>query len=128
MSEGALDIYQRAGEGLADTLERLTSSIQTVNPVIALLGDNALEVTLAGADAASALLELTGGLEAFGAKTAFIFENFQTDQQKLDIATEQLENAFDLLDLALPETHEGFMNLLHAQDLMTEEGRAAYSA
>lgn len=127
-TDGALNAFARSGEDMAGTLERLVTSLNSVNPILATLGDNILPLSLDGAAAASALADLAGGLEAFGSKAAFVFENFLTDQERLNVATQQLNDTFGAMSVALPETHAQFRALMDAQDLSTEAGRQLYTA
>lgn len=127
-TDGALDAFTRSGEDMAGTLERLVTSLNSVNPIVDMLGDNILPLSLDGAAAASALADLAGGLEAFGGKAAFVFENFLTDQERLNFATQQLNATFGAMSVALPETHAQFRALMEAQDLSTEAGRQLYTA
>jgi len=135
LSNGALDMFQKTGESLSGTLDRLTTSIQTVNPVVDVMGGNILDVSLEGASAASALVDLVGGLEAFGNKSSFVFDNFLTDAEKMEIAEDRLGTAFENINnsiegvnVSLPETHEAFLALKNSQDLSTEAGRQLHAA
>lgn len=124
---------QREGEGSLDTLERVVASLQGVNEALYLFDRAALDMSVSGASAAAKLVDLVGGLEAFGTKTQYIFGNFLTDAGQdarlTEIALEQLKATFDgLHGVAVPETHAQFMALLDAQDLMTEGGRNTYAA
>ena len=120
--------FSRAGEGLAETLSRLSASFNSVNSALSMLGDDLLPISVDGAAAAAALVDLSGGLEAFGSKTAFVFQNFMTDQEQLNFATQQLGAAFQSMNMALPETHAQFRALMDAQNLSTEAGRQMYAA
>ena len=133
LSDGALEVYQLTGEGLSDTLERLTTSFNGVNETLYLLDQNLLPLSLDGASAASALLELSGGLDAFSQKSSVVFTGMLTDveqQARLsEIAMEALGQTFDQFkDVSLPNTHAEFMALMDAQDLSTEAGRELYAA
>lgn len=129
LAEGALELYQQAGEGLSDTLTRLSTAIQVVNPLVDRLGNHMLDMSLDGAAAASALIEAAGGLEAFAAETAFVFENFTLDAEKAHIAADELGIQMRALGVdTIPATHAAFMELVNAQDLATEGGREMYAA
>lgn len=123
---------QREGEGSLALLERLVSELSGVNGILGLFGRELLQVDVAGAAAASKLVELAGGLEQFVATNEFIFENFLNDAEQdarlTEIALDQLNRTFGDLQFAIPQTHAQFMALLEAQDLNTEAGRQAYSA
>jgi hypothetical protein len=124
--------FTRAGETSFQTLERLSGSLIGVNTALNLIDGTALQASLSGADAASRLVDLAGGLEAFGAKTGFVFANMMTTIEQrskaVELATLNLETAFGGLTLAIPETHAEFMALVKAQDLTTAAGRNAYAA
>ena len=123
------DQYNRAGETSFQTLERLSTSLLAVNSSVDILGGTALSASLSSADAASKLVDLAGGLEAFGSKVGFVFANLMTTVEQrayaVEVATAQLETSFGGLTLAIPETHKEFLELIRAQDLTTEAGRQA---
>jgi tape measure domain-containing protein len=130
-TEGALDGFTQTGETVSQALDRLAASLNGVNPVLDMLGQSLLPVSLDGAAAAASLLELAGGLEAFSTNAVFVFDNFLTDaeqQARLSaVAMDQLNAAFDDLNMDVPATHAAFMDLMDAQDLTTEAGRKTYS-
>ena len=131
-TQGALDGFTRAGETLSETLDRLVISLQAANPILQLLGGSALDISVNGADAASKLIELSGGLEAFAAKSDYLFQNFLTleeQQTRLADAAKVVISDFEqFYNVALPETHAEFMALVNAQDLNTEAGRQLRAA
>lgn len=132
LSDGALEMFQQTGEGLSGTLDRLTTSFNGVSESLYLLDQNMLPMTLQGADAASKLLDLSGGLESFNEKVGFVFSNMLTEQEQQarlsQIAMEQLNATFGDLGQAIPDTRAEFMALLDAQDLTTSAGRRTYAA
>jgi len=73
-------------------------------------------------------VEAFGGLEGFMERFVYIAENFYTDTEKLEKATERLAAGFADLGLAVPDTHAAFLELLNSLDLTTAEGRALYEA
>lgn len=132
LTDDALEVFRQTGEGLSDTLDRLTTSFNGVSETLYLFGQSMLPVSLEGAAAASALLDLSGGLEAFNNKAGYVFSNFLTETEQQTqlaaIAQEQLNATFSDLNKTVPETHAEYMALLDAQDLTTEAGRNTYAA
>lgn len=121
--------YARTGETAVETLTRLSSSLTTVNGTFDVLGQKLLDTSLAGADMASQLVDLMGGLESFTATTASYLQNFYTEAERTDIATRQLTEALaDAGINAMPATRDAFRALVEAQDITTDSGRETYAA
>ena len=112
---GGLKELQVEGEGFATTLTRLLTDLNAVNEMLYLFDRAALDMSLAGADAASKLIQLSGGLDAFSAKTQFVFENMLTERGQnarlTEIAMDSLNATFGDLKFAIPATHAEFMAL-----------------
>ena len=123
-----IGIFAKEGETASQTLERLVADLTGVNTAIKTLGGTMLEMGVNGASAASALIDLFGGIDTFKQSTDAYYQAFYTDQERLAVTTQQLRDAFSELNLQMPDTKEGFRALVDAQDLMTVEGRTAYVA
>lgn len=67
--ESQLAAFGTVGESAIDTLNRLGGSLTSVNGVFQTLGLHLADTSLAGGQAASELIALTGGLDAFMSKT-----------------------------------------------------------
>ncbi len=123
----------REGESGAQTLQALNAGLGTANASLRLLDQALFDISAIGAGAARDLVDAAGGLDAFSAKTTFVFDNFLTDSEQgtraLALANENLADTFDqLAGIAIPATHAQFMALLDAQDLTTAAGRETYAA
>ena len=129
---GALAGLQREGEGSLAMLERIVGNLHGVNQSLHLFDRAALELGIEGAKAATALVDLSGGLEAFANNTQFVFENMMTsaaqEMRLTEIAAEKLNSGLGALGIAIPQTHAEFMEMLNGQDLMTEAGRNTHAA
>lgn len=119
--------YTRTGETASATLARLSGSLTALNTQFEFMGSTLFTVGLYGADAASALADAMGGLEAAGAKISAYYANFYSGSEQTANITRALTTTLGALGLALPETREGFRALVEAQDLTTERGRTAYA-
>ncbi|MCA3303792.1 MAG: phage tail length tape measure family protein [Roseomonas sp.] len=119
--------YARAGETNVQTLQRLASSLGTINPALELLGLNLYATSLAGADLASQLADAFGGLENFTQSTAAYYAEFFTEAERAAKTTEQLTKSLGGLGLALPTTRDAYRQLVEAQDLTTEAGRKNFA-
>ncbi|MGY9039059.1 MAG: hypothetical protein ACKVLA_14680, partial [Rhodobacterales bacterium] len=122
------EALKKEGEGSFEALSRLVSSLTSVNAVMDTLGGTLYEVSLAGADMASGLVDMFGGLEAIQSATSAYYQAFYTEQERLDTLTRQLTGTLSDLGQVMPETRAQFRALVEAQDLTTEAGRAMFAA
>lgn len=140
-----LSSFQKNGEGMGETLARVSTeysvaqeayrslgfqiagSLGELNPAIArmgVFGDSlaSLEVpTNVLVYAASELVGLVGGVDAFSEALASFEQNFLTESENFINLSRRLGDAMG--DLPLPETRDGFKELLQAQNATTEAGR-----
>lgn len=120
-----LEEFQRTGEGLGETLARVATQVQVFEYGI----ENLFNITglvsspqiMAGF--AEHLSDLVGGVEELAKSMSSFISNFSTEQQKLDMLSDGLTKQLERQNLILPETREGFMSLMNAQNAATESGR-----
>ena len=115
--------FQRAGEGLGETLARVATETQVVEQAVKQLGFGF--ASLSGSDLAEAsqrLIEIGGGMEQFISSMNGFIDNFASDAQKFTIIQDSLTDAIVQAGLALPDTRSGYYDLLKAQDGATESG------
>lgn len=126
----AVDIepLRRANETVADAIVRLGANLTGVNDVLTTLGATALQTSLQGADAASKLADVFGGLSGFTSATNAYYQEFFSQAEKSANLTRALGEAFTELGTSVPTTREEFKALVNAQDLMTESGRETFAA
>lgn len=120
--------FVREGETAGQALARLATSLTTVNAVFDTLNQTLYGTSLVGADAASKLLDAFGGAENFSKLTTDYYQNFYTEQERIATTTRQLTTIFEKMGLTLPTTRDEFRQLVEAQNLYTDEGRATYAA
>lgn len=120
--------FARLGETASQTLERLGSSLSAVNDGFSKLGQALLPQSLAGADIASRLADVFGGLDSMASGMGRYFDAIYSDAEKFDSAQRQLQRAFDALGEAVPQTSAGYRALVEAQDLATASGRDLYAS
>lgn len=122
------EAYTRSGETASQTLRRLSGSLTAVNGSFDVLGRTLYSASLSGADMASSLVDLMGGLAQYQTTTAAYYEAFYTDAERAEVATRQLTASLSTLGLSLPSTRDAYRDLVEAQDLSTEAGRSTYAA
>jgi len=116
-----LDEFQKAGEGLGETLARVATQVSVTQEAVNMLGIQFSD--LAGEElirASERLVELNGGMDQFISNMQNFIGNFATESQQFAINASALSRG--LGDLPLPETREGFYQLLQAQDAATQSG------
>lgn len=104
--------YQKASESATDTLTRLSQSLATANQIFKAMDLTTLDLTIQAADSASKLIDLTGGIDAFLSKMDFVYQNFFTNQERVDKAVNNLSETFSMLGLVMPDTREQFKDLI----------------
>lgn len=119
--------FVRAGETAGQALERLGTSLIAVNGVLGTLNQSLLATSLAGADAASQLIEVFGGVQALAQGTAAYYQAFYSEAERGAKTTEQVTAAMKAMGLAMPSSTAGFRALVEAQDLTTDAGRRTYA-
>ncbi len=66
------------------------------------------------------------GLDALKASNATYYDNFYSDAEKADDSLDAVSRQFKALNIALPETREGYRSMVEALDMTTEAGRAMF--
>lgn len=90
----------------------------------------ALQTQLEGLDPdqIKAFIDALGGADQLGATFAYLQKNFTTTTDVVKETTDKLTADFDALGLAVPKSHQGFLDLLSSFDLTTEAGRELYAS
>lgn len=88
--ETQLAAFATAGESAIDTLNRLGGGLTSVNSVFQTLGLHLVDTSLAGGQAASELIALTGGLDAFMSKTQAYLADYYTQGEQGGISAKAI--------------------------------------
>ena len=120
--------FQKIGEGLFDTLTRVTKEQAIFNDAIADMGFNLsfLSSTMQ-IDISQSIITMIGGLDSFTSATNEFFNSFFSEQENLEILTKSLSDAFGSLGASMPNTREGFRDLIEGQDLTTKSGQRMFA-
>ncbi|AGH31829.1 tail length tape measure protein [Salicola phage CGphi29] len=117
-----LEDFQNAGEGLGETMARLASQVGVMEELALTLGNSIESITgRSRAEAATDLASQLGGTEQFAQAIAGLEDQFLSESEQFEANSRRLGKA--LGDLPLPETRDGYLELIRAQDLATQSGR-----
>lgn len=120
--------FVRDGESAAEALSRLATSLASVNDVLKSLRQGQFVASLRSGDAASQLLDLFGGIDNYAKAASAYLQSFYSDAERIAIAQDRLTEAMNTIGLSLPSSIAGYRQLVEAQDLAEEGGRATYVA
>lgn len=125
-------ISDATGSGISGvTVEQLTAfvnNLYAVNGAIKHLNIGLYDTSIAGGKLAEQLAAAAGGLDALTASAATYYDAFYTDAEKAGNILSDVREQFAKLNLALPETREGYRGLIESLDKATESGRNAIAA
>ena len=111
---------------------RLAESLQTVNDATTKFGGTVMDLSLSNGDAASTLVDLMGGLDAFSTAVSNYESKMFTsaEQSAMDAAAgyTDMSNALAAVGYAVPATSDQFKAIVNSLDLTTTAGQDAYAA
>lgn len=105
----------------------LADNLYIINDILDSLRLTSQALTVDGALANQALMNLAGGMEALKANTAAYYENYFTDAEKQADTLEAVREQFAALNLTMPDTRESFRAAVEALDLTTAAGQDMFT-
>lgn len=125
----SLEEFQKVGEGLFDTLTRVTQEQVIFNDNIDKLGMNLSSLSsVMQIEVAQSVIDLIGGLENFADLTNSFVDDFFTDAEKFTMLENSVSEAFESLGLSMVNSNAEFRALVEGVDLTTESGRELFAA
>ena len=119
-----MEAFQRVGEGLFETLVRVSSTVEAVTTSLDQLAVVAPQLSIAAkvglADQFDSVGDFTSAVGAY-------FEAFYTSEEQAAAKTLQFTKVFASLGVAMPASLAGFRALVEAQNLNTAAGQATYA-
>lgn len=116
------------GESASATLQRIAGNYAFIDAALTSIGDTFGAVGLGSVAARERLLELTGGLEAFGKGTAFFAQNFLSEAERLEPVRKSVTDTLAGLGLAMVDSRDEFKSVVLGLDLTTEAGAKTYAS
>jgi hypothetical protein len=124
----ALIPFQKAGETLAETLERL-AQISSFSNDINQLGGIFSRVAELSVSAKEELIGFAGGIEAFLAKTQAFVQNYYSQEEQFGLQARQIKQALESIGITgNVSSREEFRRIVEAVDVTTTEGRKQLDA
>lgn len=118
---------QQVGEGYFETLVRVASQFELVRLYTERLGDTMQQTGVSGGLLADSIINVFGGISEYQSAVQQYYEDFFTAEERGANAIIEMTNAMSYMGESVPETTQGFKDLVNAQDLTTESGRKAYA-
>ena len=118
---------QQVGEGYFETLSRVAAQFELVRVYTERLGDTMQMTGVSGGLLADSIINAFGGISEYQSAVQQYYEDFFTAEQRGADAIIEMTRAMAYMGESVPETTQGFKDLVNAQDLTTESGRKAYA-
>lgn len=120
--------FQKAGEGLFETLQRLAKDYTTIDVALKSIGKTFGSVGAASIAARENLIALFGSLENFVDQTSFYQQNFLSDSQQLSILKASVQSQLGSLGLSGVTTIAAFNKVVQGLNLTTTAGQEMYAS
>lgn len=131
----AVQSLGEVGEGVSDTILRVAGNFALLKDGLEGLSNTTFDLSTASVIAVDNLVQLAGSAELLAGRTQFFFDNFLSDQERLDRqakitrkAVDQFNKEFDLIGKNSIQTKDDLKELALQQDLTTESGRSLFDA
>jgi hypothetical protein len=124
----SLSPFQKAGETLADTLERL-AQLATFSNDINQLGGVFSTIASLSVSAREELIGFAGGMEALLQKASSFVSSYYSQDEQFGLQARQIQKALESLGItAALSSRDDFRRLVESQDVSTSEGRKTFAA
>jgi len=124
---GGFESIQKVGEGYFETLSRVAAQFELVRVYTERLGDTMQQTGVNGGLLADSIVNAFGGISEYQSAVQQYYEDFFTAEERGADAIIEMTRAMSYMGESVPETTQGFKDLVNAQDLTTESGRKAYA-
>jgi len=117
-----------------DSLERLNTALsdakllKTINDEFPKLGGALATLANQSIETVKSFVLLSGGIQNLQNLQSGYISSIYSEEEKLALATDNLNKAFAALGLSVPESTSDYKKLVEAQNLSTVEGQATYLA
>jgi tape measure domain-containing protein len=124
--------FNKSGETMATTLQRLAGDFDATNQVAMLLGKNGTSMfgslTIDSAAARERLIELAGGVSNLTTQATAFAQNYLTEAERLAPVSEAVAAAMASLGLASVTTRDQFKTVVQGLDVTTAAGAQQFAS
>jgi len=123
--------FQKAGEGIGETLTRLATEVSIAEFAVKNLGielGDKLANPQMFTQISDNLTNLTGGIESFASKTASFVDDFAPETVKFAMNSDAITEQLAAVNLAVPESADAFYQLMTTLDGTTSAGQQQIAA
>lgn len=113
------------GYSFAELGERI-AVFESFNKSLGLIDVTMLGLSAQSMELANAMVAAAGGLEAYTQNLNTYFGAYFSESERADKTLEAVRQQFKDMNVALPETREGYRKIVEALDLTTETGQQMY--
>jgi tape measure domain-containing protein len=107
-------------------LQAFVKNLYDVNAVLKHVNVGVYDMTVSGGFMAEQLSAWAGGIDALKTSVAAYYDAFFTDTQKSIDSLQDVKDTFASVDQVLPDSREGFKNMVEGIDKSTESGRQLF--
>lgn len=118
---GVVSEFQRAGEGLGETLFRVITNFDQVGHSMELIGKSVDWRT------ANIIEEVAGGLDSLNSSMNAYTQNFFTEAEQTEMKLNTLTKSFASLGLSVPKNKAEFRALIEGLDTTTDAGAKLFA-
>ncbi len=127
-----LDSVRKEGETFGDALKRIGMVFETTTRIAQIMGEDQTKmwgsIGFASAAARQEFVDSAGGIESLSATVSAYYAATTTDVERHRDALDAMRAQFDALGVQMPDNLEQLEDMVKAQDLSTESGRALWLA
>ena len=105
-------------------LQAFVKNLQDVNGIIGHLNIGLYDMSVSGGFMAEQLSAWAGGIEALRTSAAGYYDKFYTDAEKASNTLSDVRKEFENIGVALPNSRQGYRDMVEGIDKTTEAGRA----
>lgn len=120
--------YQQVGEGAFETFIRLASETEAFLMYVDRLNLSFNVLGLDAVEATQEIAKLSGGFDKLSESLGNYAEQFLNEAQKFDFIQKSVAEAYEELNLAVPQTRQQFVDMVEALDLTTVAGQEQFAA
>jgi len=118
---GAVKEFQKAGEGLGETLFRVVRNFDQIGHSLGLI-DKAVDWRTA-----NIIADVAGGLDKFNASFNSYTENFYSDAEQYEMKLKTMTSYFASIGQTMPSNNAGFRALVESIDTTTDAGATLFA-